>query len=78
MNGQAIAAIATAGIMLLGMLGGVLSLTFRMGNLSGQIISFMATTSRDRAEILTELGKLDGRLERHVAQHDRANRQGAR
>jgi hypothetical protein len=62
--------------MLLGMLGGVMSLAFRVGNLSGQVIGFMQTAQRDRTDVLTELGKIDGRLERHIEQHDRASAQG--
>jgi len=75
-TGQTLAAIITACVITLGMLGGVLSLTYRMGHLSGQIISFMTTSQRDRTEVLTELGKIDGRLERHIDQHDKASRQG--
>jgi len=75
MTGQTLAAIITACVITLGMLGGVLSLTYRMGHLSGQIISFMTTSQRDRTEVLTELGKMDARLERHIEQHDRGIRE---
>lgn len=70
MNAATVAAIITAGVMMLGMLGGLLGLTFRMGHVSGQIVSFMQVAQRDRAEVLTELGKLDERLERHIEHHE--------
>jgi hypothetical protein len=68
-NGQTVAAIIVAGVMVLGMLGGVLSLTYRMGTLSGQIVSFMTTAQRDRSEVLLQLGKLEQQLDKHIDSH---------
>lgn len=69
MSAQTVAAWATVGVMLLGTLGGLLALTFRIGALTGQLTSYMQTTERDRAEILKDIGKLEERQERHIEIH---------
>jgi uncharacterized ion transporter superfamily protein YfcC len=66
---QTVTALVIATVMLLGMLGGVLSLTFRTGTLSGQILAFMRDAKDDRAEILVQLGKIEERLNAHIERH---------
>lgn len=68
---QTTAAIVAAGVMVLGMLGSVLILVFRIGTLSGKIDSFMATYERDRSDILKDQGRLEERLNRHIETHER-------
>jgi hypothetical protein len=68
-NAQTITAIIVSGVMVLGMLGSLMALTYRMGNLSGRILSFMETAQRDRTEVLTQLGKLEAQQDRHIEQH---------
>lgn len=67
-TGDTIAAIV-AGVMVLGMLGSLVALVFRMGALSGQMVSFMTVAARDRTEVLTQLGKLEAQLDRHLEGH---------
>jgi hypothetical protein len=73
-NGQTIAAIVMAGVMVMCMLFTLAGVIWRMGVLSGQIITFMTSAQSDRTEVLTELGKIDERLERHIEDHARGAR----
>jgi hypothetical protein len=54
----------------LALLGAMLALTFRIGALTGQLTSFMATYERDRSDILKDIGRIEERHERHVEHHD--------
>lgn len=74
MNAQNIAAWATVGVMLLGTLGGLLALTFKIGALTGQLTSFMQTSERDRTEITKDIGRIEERHERHIEIHHGGNR----
>lgn len=70
MNPESVGALIAAAVMLLGLLGGVLSLTYRIGHMSGKIDSFMANYERDRADLLKDIGRIEERHERHVEGHD--------
>lgn len=69
MNAATWAAVVSAGVLMLGLIGGVLGLTFRIGVLSGKVDSFMQTSERDRSEILKDIGRIEERHERHLEQH---------
>lgn len=66
MNPDLLVGIVTAGLLVVGLIGSILALTFRIGVLSGKVDSFMATTERDRAEMLKDIGRIDERFERHL------------
>lgn len=74
MTAQTYAAWAAVGVMLLGTLGGLLALTFRIGALTGQLTSFMQTSERDRSEVLKDIGKMEERYERHIEFHHGGNK----
>jgi len=65
-NASTLAAWVTAGIMALTMIGSLVVLAFKIGSLSGQVTSFMATSERDRAEQLKDIGRIEERYERHI------------
>lgn len=71
MNAQTLVAIIMAAIAILGAIASVVMLSFRTGTLNGTILSFMNRAATDRTEVLTEIGKLDGKLDRHIEQHAR-------
>jgi len=65
-TGQTVAAWVAAGVMTLTMLGSLIALAFKIGSLSGQVMSFMATSERDRAEQLKDIGRIEERYEKHI------------
>ena len=71
MNPEAIGVLIGAGCAILGLLGGILALTFRIGHMSGKIDSFMATYERDRSDMLKDIGRIEERHERHLDTHER-------
>lgn len=71
MSTQTIIAVILAAISVLGAIGAVLALAFRMGTLNGTVLSFMGRAATDRTEVLTELGKLDAKLDGHIEWHAR-------
>lgn len=74
MNADQLVAIVTAGCLAIGMIGGILGLTFRIGALSGKVDSFMTVSERDRSEIIKDIGRLEERHERHLEAHHGGNR----
>jgi hypothetical protein len=71
-NAETLGTVIVAAVAVLGMLGSLVALTYRMGTLSGRIMSFMETAQRDRTEVLTEMGKIGNQLERHIETHHRS------
>lgn len=69
MSAQTIIAVIMASIAILGAIGAVLQLAFRMGTLNGTVLAFMGRAATDRTEVLTELGKLDAKLDGHIEWH---------
>lgn len=69
MNWQDTAAIVSAGVMALLFLGGIGATIFKVGAVSGKLDSFMATSERDRTDILKDQGRMEERLNRHIEGH---------
>lgn len=69
MNSGTVAAWVAAGVMTLTMVGSLVVLAFNIGALKGQLTSFMATSERDRAEHLKDIGRIEERYERHIEMH---------
>lgn len=66
MNGQTIAAEIVAGVLVLGMIGSIIVLAFRLGVLSGRIESFMRTADRDRTETNQILVRIEGKVDGYL------------
>lgn len=61
-----IATLVLAGVAVVGLIGSVLTLAFRVGRLAGTMQGFMATTLSDNRHLWEEYGKLSERLSRHI------------
>lgn len=69
MNGGELAGIVVAGVAVLGAIGSVLLLAFRVGNLVGTFTAFMAASERDRATLRTDLQRTSDRIALHIEHH---------
>lgn len=69
MSGGELAGIIVAGVAVLGAIGSVLILAFRVGNLVGSVTAFMSASERDRATIRTDLQRQTDRLSLHIEHH---------
>ena len=69
MNTADTLAAVCAGCMVLGMMGSILALIFRIGNLNGTVRTFMSIADRDRLDIVRDIARLEERHERHIEQH---------
>jgi hypothetical protein len=69
MNVGTITAIAMASVMVLGMLGALVALVFKLGTMNGVLVSFMAASKERDDSILLAVGKVEGQLDRHIEWH---------
>lgn len=69
MNGQTVAAVVMASVMVLGMLGALVGLVFKLGTMNGVLVSFMAASKERDDSILTAVGKVEVKLDRHLESH---------
>lgn len=69
MSTQTIISLIVAGLAILGAIGSVLLLAFRVGTVSGTITSFMAASERDREGLRADLTRLTDRFSMHVEHH---------
>lgn len=72
MNSAVLAQWAVVGLMAVGMIASLVTLAFKIGSLSGQLTSFIATSERDRAEQLKDIGRIEERYDRHMEAHQRS------
>lgn len=72
MNSATLAQWAVVGLMAVGMIASLVTLAFKIGSLSGQLTSFIATSERDRAEQLKDIGRIEERYDRHIEAHQRS------
>lgn len=72
MNSAVLAQWAVVGLMAVGMIASLVTLAFKIGSLSGQLTSFIATSERDRAEQLKDIGRIEERYDRHMEVHQRS------
>jgi len=68
-SGEAIAVITSAGAAVLGSIMSVLLLSFRVGNLVGQVTGFMRASEADRRTLHAENASTESKLDAHIAQH---------
>lgn len=66
MTVQAWAPLAIASVAILGCIGSVLLLAFRIGKLTGNVEARMSQGETDRVNIWTQLGALGAKLDRHI------------
>jgi hypothetical protein len=71
-NGSELAAFVLAGISVLGAIGSVAALSFRVGSLVGTITAFMAASERDRGGLHDALTRQADRLSLHIEHHSAA------
>ena len=71
MSAQSVVAVVTGIVAVLGVVWAVMTLTYRIGKLSGTVLAFMGRAATDRAEVLTEIGKLNAKLDGHIEWHGR-------
>lgn len=71
MNAQTLTAIIMASVMVLGMLGALVGLVFKLGTMNGVLVSFMAASKERDDSILHALGKVETKLDRHIEGHQR-------
>lgn len=69
-----LATLALAGVAILGSLGSVLLLAFRVGKLTGELTARMTVGENDRVRIWQQLGALAAKYERHIERHGRVTR----
>lgn len=69
MNSATIAAIVMASVMVLGMLGALVGLVFKLGTMNGVLVSFMAASKERDDTILVAVGKVEAQLDRHIEWH---------
>lgn len=69
MSGGEITGIILAGVAVLGAIGSVLILAFRVGSLVGTVTAFMAASERDRVDLRTSLQRQSDRLSLHIEHH---------
>lgn len=66
MNSAVWSAIAVAACAVLGTIGAVLALAFRVGRLVGTVEAANRSAIDDRQRLWQELGRANGRIERHL------------
>lgn len=69
MNAQDITAIIMASVMVLGMLGTLVAMVFKLGTMNGVLVSFMAASKERDDSILMAVSKVEGQLDRHIEWH---------
>jgi hypothetical protein len=74
---ETLASLVIAGVAVLGSLGGMIALTFRVGRLVGRIDSFLQQTTLDNTMIGTRIDQVNARIERHEAWHMNIGRTGS-
>lgn len=74
MNAATLSAIIMASVMVLGMLGTLVTLVFKIGTLNGRLITFMEVVQRDNNLIAGKFGSLDSKLDRHIEWHTEGKR----
>lgn len=74
MSPDLIAALVTAGVAVLGSIGSVLLLAFRVGNLTGKMDARMSSGEVDRTQIWKAISALTDRFNRHTETHLKAKR----
>lgn len=74
MTPETIAGLIVAAVAVLGSIGSVLLLAFRVGTLNGKMDARMQGSEMDRANIWKAVGALTDRLNRHIEQHQRGKR----
>lgn len=74
MRTQELATLAVAGVAVLGCIGSVLLLAFRVGKLTGELTARMTVGDNDRVRIWQSIGALTGKIDRHIERHVRGAR----
>lgn len=74
MKAQELATLAIAGVAVLGCVGSVLLLAFRVGKLTGELTARMTLGENDRVRIWQSLGALVEKFDRHIEGHGRHDR----
>lgn len=69
MNAQTLTAIIMASVMVLGMLGALVGLVFKLGTMNGVLVSFMAASKERDDSILIAVGKVEAQLDKHIERH---------
>lgn len=57
---------AVGAVAVLGVIGSILALAFRVGRLVGTVENANKTSDGDRQRLWQELGRTNGRMERHL------------
>lgn len=71
MNGETIGTLSIAAVAVLGSIGSVLMLAYRVGKLSGEIGARMVGSETDRARLWQAIGALTDKLDRHIERYVR-------
>jgi hypothetical protein len=58
-----------ASVMVLGMLGALVALVFKLGTMNGKLTSFMEVSRERDTSILVAVGKVEAQLDRHIEWH---------
>lgn len=74
MSAEVIGTLILASVAVLGSIGSVLLLAFRVGALTGRMDARMSNGEADREQIWKAIGAITDRFNRHTETHNRAKR----
>lgn len=69
MTAQVYASLALAGVAVIGAIGSVFLLAFRVGKLTGSVEARMSHGETDRVNIWRAIGALTAKMDRHIERH---------
>ena len=69
MSGQEVAALIGAGVAVFGAIMSVLLLSFRVGRLVGTVDGFIQGSTADRAQLHSDIGTVERKIDQHVSWH---------
>lgn len=74
MTATTIGTLALAAVAILGCIGSVLMLAYRVGRLTGGVEARMLTGEQDRTKLWEQFGAIMAKLDRHIEGHQHRDR----